>query len=138
VAPRRRSRSFPASSSAASSVFVPPMSRPMRSTAGLERLVPGNRQARRAVDEADHAVGLREVAPQLAGGDVEVLGEEPEPVAALERRLEKRARLVAPAERGERIDVPEGADDERVGRRAEVVGLRVAEDLVAAAQILLD
>ena len=52
-----------------------------------------------------------------------------------EQALEQRARLVAAAERGERVDVPERADDERVLGRAEVVLLDVAEDEVAALQL---
>src|SRR5258706_15696157 len=103
------------------------MSRPMRSTRASERLIPGNAQARCAVDEADHAVGLREVAPQLAARRVDVLREQPQAVAMLERRLEQRACFVTPAERRERIDVPEGADQESIGGRAEIVGLGIAE-----------
>src|SRR5665213_43898 len=56
-----------------------------------ERLVPRQRKTDRAFDDAHHAVGLHEVAPGLARGDIEVLGEQPVMVAACEQRIEHRA-----------------------------------------------
>src|SRR5664279_3918621 len=53
----------------------------------LHHRVPGFRQAHRAVDHADHRVGLRKVAPELPGADVKVLGEKPDGIAAGEQRL---------------------------------------------------
>src|SRR3990172_13314871 len=54
-----------------------------------ESLIPPNGQADRRADEPHHAVGLHEVAPLLAGAGIDVLGEEPMPVAAGERGLQK-------------------------------------------------
>ena len=67
-----------------------------------------------------------------------MLGEQAVAVAVAEQALEQGARLVAAAQRGQRIDIPEGADEEGVLRLAEVVVLDVAEDEVAALQVLLD
>lgn len=41
----------------------------------LERAVPGRRQSSRRIDQSNHAVGLRKIAPQFARRGVDVLGE---------------------------------------------------------------
>src|SRR3990172_537182 len=111
---RRLRRSLPSASSATSSVLVPPISRPMRSTGASERLVPGNAEPCRALDHADHAVSLRKVSPQLSTNGIDMFREQPQPVAPGQHRLEQRARLVAAAEARDRVDIPERADDERI------------------------
>ena len=40
--------------------------------------IPGRRQAHRCVDDADHRIGLRKVAPHLAGDRVRVFGQQAE------------------------------------------------------------
>src|SRR5438034_187880 len=105
---------------------------------GLERRIPTDGQADRRADEADHAVGLDEVAPLLAGPGVDVLGQEAVPIAAGQHVLEQATRFLPPPECGERVDVPERAHEERVVRLPEIVGLDVAEDEVPSAQLALD
>ena len=51
------------------------------------------------VDQADHAVGLHEVAPLLAGLGIDVLGKQAKAVAAGQQFLEKRARFFTAAQR---------------------------------------
>src|SRR3989454_873075 len=104
-------------------------------TAGSERLIPADRQADRRADEPDHAVGLDEVAPLLAGPGVDVLGQEAVPIAAGEHVLEQATCFVPPPECGERVDIPERAYEERVFRLPEIVGLDVAEDEIPSAQL---
>ena len=58
---------------------------------------PRNRQADRALDDADHAVSLYEVAPRFARHGVEMFGQKAVPVAAREQHFEQCARLIAPA-----------------------------------------
>src|SRR6266487_1324072 len=103
-----------------------------------ECLIPPPRQPDRRADEADHAVGLDEVAPLLPGARIHVLGEQAVAVAAGEHVFEQRPRLVAPSDGGERVDVPEGADQKGVLRRSEVVLLDISENEVAASQLALD
>src|SRR6185503_16091198 len=103
-----------------------------------ERLVPADGEPERGVNHADHAVGLDEVPPLLPGGGFDVFGEQAVTVAAAEDVLEQRTRLVAAADRGERVDEPERAHQERVLRRAEVIHLDVAEYEVAALELALD
>ena len=85
------------------------------------------RQADRAVDDADHRIGLREVAPQLAARDV------PGPRTAGRRGCGARSSASkmsrassAAADPRERVDAPERADVERGLGLAEVVGRLVA------------
>jgi hypothetical protein len=59
-------------------------------------------------------------------------------VAAGQQDLEQGPRLLAPAQGGQGIDIPEGADDECVLGDAEVVLFQVAKDEIAAAEPLLD
>src|SRR6185369_39279 len=77
-----------------------------------ERLVPADREPDRGADEADHAVGLDEVPPLLVRPGVDVLGEQAVAVAAAEHVLEQHPGLVALAQRGQRVDVPERARQE--------------------------
>ena len=51
-------------------------------------------------------------------------------IAMRQHVLEKSPRLVFPSERAERVDVPEGADEKRVLRRAKIVALVVAWPLL--------
>src|SRR5690606_31752338 len=63
-------------------------------------------------DQADVRIGLREVAPKLAAVEGQVLRQQAQVVAARQDLVEHRARLVLAADGGQRVDVPEGADDE--------------------------
>src|SRR4051812_9322860 len=55
-----------------------------RLRASPKRLLPALAETHRRDDQADHRVGLREIAPQLAGLGVDVLGQQAEMAAALE------------------------------------------------------
>src|SRR5438094_3565661 len=99
-------------------------SRPRGNSIGL---VPGDAETHRGIDHADHAVGLRKVPPQFAAARVDMLREQTVAVAAAEYALEQRAGLVLPSQRGQRVDIPEGADHEGVLRDAEVIRRAVAE-----------
>ena len=55
-------------------------------------------------------------------------------VAAREHRFEELPRLVHAADACEGIDVPERAEIERDGRRAEIVGAIIAGEEIATAQ----
>src|SRR5262245_24693834 len=102
------------------------------------RRVPADGKPDRRADDPDHAVGLHEVAPVLAGPHVDVLRQKTMVVAAGEQPLEQRARLVTAAERREGVDVPERADHERVLGHAEIVLSDVAENEFAAHELGLD
>src|SRR5216117_888350 len=104
----------------------------------LKGLIPPDGQPDRRADEPHHAVGLHEVAPLFAGPRIDVFGQEAVPVAAGEHVLEQGARLFPSAQRGECVDVPEGAHQKCVLWLSEVVRLDVAEHEVAAAQLALD
>src|SRR6266568_2596772 len=67
-----------------------------------------------------------------------MLREQTVAVAATEYALEQRAGLVLASQRGQRVDIPEGADHEGVLRDAEVIRPAVAEQELPAAQLLLD
>src|SRR5690606_28081109 len=84
--------------------------------------VPGRRQPDRPVDDADHRIGLREIAPHLARHRMSVLRKQAEVVAIREHRLEYLPGLGAAPDAGERVDPPEGADVEGGLGLAEVVG----------------
>src|SRR6266581_7628514 len=119
------------------------MSTPIRIIAGRAlrnsiSLVPGDAETHRGIDHADHAVGLRKVSPQFAAARVDMLREQTVAVAAAEYALEQRAGLVLASQRGQRVDIPEGADHEGVLRDAEIVRAAVAEQELPAAQVLLD
>src|SRR5690606_5789665 len=74
------------------------------------RVLPRPAERHRGDDQADVRVGLRKVAPQLAGVECEVLGQQPEVVAPPQHVAEHLARLFPAADRHQRVDVPEGAD----------------------------
>src|SRR5881398_2902429 len=76
--------------------------------------------------------------PPLARAGVDVLRQQAMAVAAGEHGLEQGARLVPLPQRGQRVDVPERAYEERVVRFAEVVLFDVPEDEVAALQLAPD
>src|SRR6185295_441661 len=82
---------------------------------------PAAGEPQRAADDADHAVGLRKISPQLAAHGRDVFREKAERIAALEQSRESLARFVDAARRRQRIHVPERADRERVLRMSEVV-----------------
>src|SRR6266516_3557193 len=82
-----------------------------------KRLIPPHGQPDRRPDEPD---------------------QEAVPVAAAEQGLEQGAGLVALADRGERVDVPEGAHQEGVVGFPEVVLLHIAEHKVAALELAPD
>src|SRR5262249_2068121 len=83
-------------------------------------------------------IRFRQVAPQVVGSGVNVLGEDAEGVAVAEHVGEQAPRLVFPADRGERVDVPELTYEERRFRRAEVIVGRVAHDEAVAVQFFAD
>ena len=60
----------------------------------LERLLPAPAQPDRRVDQADHRVGLREVAPQFAGGEVGSSENRPNALRSAEDPLEQLDRLL--------------------------------------------
>src|SRR6266480_4854355 len=103
-----------------------------------KRLIPPHGQPDRRPDEPDHTVRLHEVPPLLPRAGIDVLGQEAVPVAAAEQGLEQGAGLVALADRGERVDVPEGAHQEGVVGFPEVVLLHIAEHEVAALELAPD
>src|SRR6266699_2467635 len=128
---------------AAISILDPPMSTPIRVIAGRASgnsisLVPGDAETHCGIDHADHAVGLRKIPPQFAGARVDVLREQAVAVAAGEYAFEQRAGLLLASQRRQGVDIPEGADHEGVLRNAEVVRHAVAEEELAAPQLLLD
>src|SRR5713101_6215507 len=101
-------------------------------------LVPGDAETHRGIDHADHAVGLWKIPPQFAGARIDVLGQKPVAVATSEYALEQRTSLFLASQRGQGVDIPEGADHEGVLRNAEVIRHAVAEEELAATQLLLD
>src|SRR5688572_17947430 len=101
-------------------------------------VLPGSGQSHRRIDEADMRIGLREVAPGLAATELQVLREQAERIAPCQDPFEQRPRFLVPANRGQRVDVPEGADREACLGRAEVVRCDVAEQCIASAQALAD
>src|SRR5690606_6986930 len=60
---------------------------------------------------------------------------QPERVAPGQYAFEQGACLLAPADRGQRVDVPEGTDGEAGLRYAEVVRRDIAEQAVPASQV---
>src|SRR6056297_438510 len=104
----------------------------------LDCLGPALAEAHGPVDDTGHAVGLREVAPQRIVPRVYVLGEHAQRIPAAQHVLVEFPSLFLPADGRERVDVPEGADVERVFRLAEVVGGGVTERVMPAAELLLD
>src|SRR5690606_2734360 len=89
-------------------------------------------------DQAHVRIGLREVAPQFAAVERQVLGQQAQVVPARQDLVEHRPRLVLATDGGQRVDVPEGADDEAGFGRTEVVGRDVAEQAVAALELAAD
>src|SRR5579863_10141823 len=89
------------------------VARPEAARSALQRVLPGARQPHGAVDDTDHAVGLRVVTPHLTAAGRQILGHQPDPVAAPEHLLEQLTRLRLAADAPQRVDVPEGADAER-------------------------
>lgn len=104
----------------------------------LKRLLPRLAETHGRIDETDHTVGLGKIAPELSGVGVDVLREQTMAVATGQQGLEQGPRLLAPAQGGQGIDIPEGADGECVLGDAEVVLFQVAKDEIAAAEPLLD
>ena len=87
----------------------------------------------------DHAVGLHESCPTARRCRIDVLGQQPVAVATAQQASRTASRASSrSAERRQRVDVPERADEERVLGRAEIVLLDVAEHEVAAAAVALD
>src|SRR3546814_7037062 len=80
----------------------------------------------RRADEADQRVGLGKVAPQLVRVGRHVLRQQAEGIARREHGLEQRTGLLAAANSGEGVNIPEGADVEGHFGRPEIVRLRVA------------
>src|SRR5688572_10923353 len=78
------------------------------------------RDPQHGVDEPDVTVRLREVSPLPARLRIDVLAEETDVVRVTEERLELLERVLHAAHRGEGLDVPEGTDEERRRRLAEV------------------
>src|SRR5438067_12815578 len=97
-----------------------------------ECLIPPPRQPDRRADQADHAVGLHEVAPLLPGPRIDVLGEQAVGVAAGEQVLEQRPAPVGASDGGRGVEVPEGADKKGVSRRSKAVLFEMRENEVPA------
>src|SRR5512135_69093 len=90
-------------------------------TGPSHRLFPGAAQANGGVDDSHEAVGLREIAPELARGGIDVFREQAEAGASREQSLKEVTSLLPAAHCSERIHVPERADRESRRRGAEVV-----------------
>ena len=88
---------------------------------GLERILPAFAQAHGGVDQADHRIGLREIAPQRVGARIDVFRQQAEGVAQLQRFGEQRPRLIPAPDGVEGIDVPEIADQKGGFRQPKVV-----------------
>src|SRR5208283_4160617 len=73
---------------------------------------PAARQPHGGENESGHRISLREIAPQLAGSRINVLGEQTVTIAVIERVDEEVARRLAPSERPQSVDQPEPADQE--------------------------
>src|SRR5688500_10457152 len=69
----------------------------------LVNLIPLCRQSDGTVDDADHAVGLHEISPQLTRLGVDVFREQTVRVAMRENLFEQRPRFVLSAHRGESV-----------------------------------
>src|SRR3546814_1537649 len=89
-------------------------------------MLPGIGQLHRRAGEADQSVGLGKVAPQLVRVGRHVLRQQAEGTARREHGLEQRTGLLAAANSGEGVNIPEGADVEGHFGRPEIVRLRVA------------
>src|SRR4029077_9271878 len=68
---------------------------------------PASRQPHRGENKPRHRIGLREIAPELAGLRIDVFRQKPVAIAMTERIGEQIARGLALAERPERVDQPE-------------------------------
>src|SRR5437763_13512937 len=97
-------------------------------------------ESHRTFDDSCHAVGLREISPQLESSRVQIFRQQTVPIARRQSLLVKCPRFVAArtAHARQRLDVPEGADKERVLRIPEVVLFNVAIDEIAMTQVTLD
>src|SRR5260370_22938751 len=80
--------------------------------------VPWARQSHGAVDDADHRVGLRKIAPGLAGGGVRVLRHQAEVVSCPQQLFEFLASLLTAADSRQRVEPPESRNIEGRHRRA--------------------
>ena len=69
---------------------------------------------------------------------INVLGQQPVPVPAGQHDIEQPSRFVPPADRSQRVDVPESAREKGVLRLPEVIFDHVPIDEVAAAQVSSD
>src|SRR5947209_11212495 len=101
-------------------------------------LLPAARQDAAGIDDTGHRVGLGQVAPKLAGCGMDVLRQQAEAVAARQHVNEELSRLRSASERGERVDVPELANEEGGLGQAEVVLGGVAHDEAVAPELLAD
>src|SRR6186997_3029606 len=70
-------------------------------------ILPASRQTHRGQNEARHGIGLREVAPQLASMNLNVLRQQPISIAVLQCVDEEIARLLLAASRPPGVDQPE-------------------------------
>ena len=75
------------------------------------------------MNEADHRIGLRKVAPEFTARRIEVFGQKANMITARKEVLKELTRLLAPADRSQRLDVPEAAHDEGVAGRPKSSGL---------------
>src|SRR5262249_49092498 len=83
-------------------------------------------------------VRLRIISPRFARVVVAILREQPRIGAPRQHLFKERARFVLAANERQRLDVPERAEVERRLRRAEIVLLGIAQQILAAAQVLLE
>src|SRR3954451_18773924 len=101
-------------------------------------LLPRLHETQRGGEERDVRQRLREIAEQLAGMHVDLLGEQSDVVAAADDVVEERAGFIDAAGQRERFDEPEAAGEERAfaGWKA-VVGLArvVAVDQAGMAEL---
>ena len=83
------------------------------------------------MDEADVGEGLGEVAEELAGRGVDLLGEEADVVRAAGHEVEQRRRPLDLARERQALREPERADAERALAAGEAVLVQVAVDEAA-------
>ena len=89
------------------------------------------RQRGGAVDQRDVGEGLREVAEELAGRRVDLLGVEPDVIGVAQHPAEDPLGPLALADHGQRLGQPEGADREGALLSLQPVGVTVAVDQLA-------
>src|SRR3982074_414003 len=98
-------------------------------------LVPGNTEACGALDQSNHAIGLREIAPQLTAFGHHIFGQQSKMVTLLKYAFEQFACAVLLSNLRQRENPPKRAYQECRFRKTEIIFLIVAQQEVAAPQM---